>query len=150
LEFTPENQNGGKGMNKSKEQRKHTRVKTHIAVKYRKLRDGAGAVGTSSVSRNLSQGGIRFKASDFISMACRLIVEMDFPIFNKPVRAISRVAWIRKTDSGEDFEVGNQFVEMSKQDRELISEYIENLDPSDDSEDSLEDEEKNTDTILNM
>ena len=55
--------------------------------------------------------------------------------------------------SGEDFEVGNQFVEMSKQDRELISEYIENLDPSDDLDDpaeDAEDEEKNTDAVMNM
>ena len=109
------------------ESRKHTRVKTHIPVRFRKLRGGAGADGDSSITKNLSQGGIRFRTSDFVSMACRLILELDIPMFAKPVKAISKVAWIRKSPSGDDYEVGNQFLEMSKQDKELISKYVDSL-----------------------
>jgi len=60
-------------------------------------------------------------------MACRLILELDIPMFTKPVKAISKVAWIRKTDSGDEYEVGNQFLEMSKKDKELVSEYVSSL-----------------------
>jgi hypothetical protein len=109
------------------ERRKHERIKTHIPVRFRKLRDGAGVSGDSSLSKNLSQGGIRFRTAEFISMACRLILELDIPMFVKPVKAISKVAWIRKTDSGNEYEVGNQFLEMSKEDKELISEYVSSL-----------------------
>ena len=56
------------------EKRKYPRVKTHIPVRYRKLRDGAGAAGYTSISKNMSQGGIRFRTPEFISMACRLIL----------------------------------------------------------------------------
>ena len=115
------------------EQRVHDRVKTHIPVRYRKLRDGAGMSGASSISKNLSPGGIRFRTAEFISMACRLIIELDIPMFNKPVKAISKVAWIRKS-GGDDYEVGNQFLEMSKKDKELITEYVANLDLNDDPE----------------
>ena len=121
-------------MEENKEKRKHERVKTHIPVRFRKLRDGAGISGASSLSRNLSQGGIRFKTAEFISMACRLILELDIPMFVKPVKAISKVAWIKKADSGDDYEVGNQFLEMSKKDRELISEYVNSLNMYNDSE----------------
>ena len=114
-------------MNEATEKRKFTRVKTHIPVKYRKLREGAGSVGFGSLSRDLSQGGVQFRAEEFISMACRLIVEVDIPMLTRPVKAISKVAWIRKTDSGDDYEIGNQFLEISKKDRELISEYVESL-----------------------
>lgn len=114
-------------MNEKTEKRKHPRMKTHIPVRYRKLRGGASGEGISSISKNLSQGGIRFRTVEFVSMACRLILELDIPMFTKPVKAISRVAWIRKTVSGDDYEVGNQFLEMSKQDRELISEYVDSL-----------------------
>ena len=109
------------------ERRKYERVKTHVPVRYRKLRDGAGVPGESSITKNLSEGGIRFRTAEFISMACRMILELDIPMFTKPIKAISKVAWIRKAPSGDDYEVGNQFLEMSKKDRELISEYVESL-----------------------
>ncbi|MGB3081444.1 MAG: PilZ domain-containing protein [Candidatus Omnitrophota bacterium] len=114
-------------MEDKKERRKHERVKTHIPVRFRKLRDGAGVEGSSSLSKNLCSGGIRFRTAEFISMACRLILELDIPMFVKPVKAISKVAWIRKSDSGNEYEVGNQFLEMSKKDKELISEYVNSL-----------------------
>jgi len=109
------------------ENRKHQRIKTHIPIRYHKLRDGSGIQGDSSISKNLSLGGIRFRTSEFVSMACRLILELDIPMFTKPVKAISKVAWIRKTASGNDYEVGNQFLEMSKKDKELVSEYVDSL-----------------------
>jgi len=102
-------------------------VKTHIPVRFRKLRDGADVVGESSISKNLSQGGIRFKTNEFISMACRLILELDIPMVTKPVKAISKVAWIKRAEAGTDYEVGNQFLEISKKDKELISEYVDSL-----------------------
>ena len=114
-------------MNEMSERRKHSRVKTHIPVKYRKLRDGAGSIGSGSLSRDLSQGGVHFRTGEFISMACRLILEMDIPMLTRPIKAISKVAWIRKTDSGDDYEIGNQFLEISKKDKELISEYVDSL-----------------------
>jgi hypothetical protein len=125
--------NGGKEVDETKERRKNPRVKTHIPVRFRKLRDGAGISGDSSLSKNLSKGGIRFKTAEFISMACRLILELDIPMFVKPIKAISKVAWIKKADSGDDYEVGNQFLEMSKKDKELISEYVNSLNMYNDS-----------------
>ena len=108
------------------DKRKFSRVKTHIPVRYHKLRDGAGIDGISSVTKNLSEGGIRFRTSEFVSMACRLILELDVPMLKKPIKAISKVAWIRKTASGNEYEIGNQFLEISKDDREYVSDYIEN------------------------
>ncbi|MCK5450786.1 MAG: PilZ domain-containing protein [Candidatus Omnitrophica bacterium] len=107
--------------------RKFSRVTTHIPVKYRKLTDPVDVTKTGTITRNLSEGGIHFKANEFISMACRLILEMDMPMFTKPVKAISKVAWIRKARSGDDYEIGNQFLEISKQDKALVSEYVNSL-----------------------
>lgn len=121
-------------MSENTNKRKFPRVKTHIPVKFRKLRDGAGISGASSISKNLSQGGVHFRTGEFISMACRLILELDIPMFTKPVKAISKVAWIRKTPSGGDYEVGNQFLEMSKKDKELIAEYVDSLNLYNDSD----------------
>lgn len=109
------------------ELRKFPRAKTHIPVRFRKLRDGAGVDGTISISKNLSEGGIRFRTNGFVSRACRLILELDVPMFSKPIKAISKVAWIRKADNGTEYEIGNRFLEMTKEDKELISEYVDSL-----------------------
>ncbi|MFH1309092.1 MAG: PilZ domain-containing protein [Candidatus Omnitrophota bacterium] len=109
------------------EKRKSQRVTTHVPIKYRKLGDSEGTLRASTITKNISEGGVRFKAPEFISRACRLIIEMDMPMFTKPVKAISKVAWIRKTATENEYEMGNQFLEMSKHDKELISEYVKGL-----------------------
>ena len=114
-------------MNDNADKRKYPRVQTHIPVRFRKLRDGAAVTGESSISKNLSEGGIRFRTNEFISMACRLILELDIPMLTKPVKAISKVAWIKKTEAGNDYEVGNQFLEISKKDKELVSQYVDSM-----------------------
>ena len=118
------------------ERRKQARIEAHVPVRYHKLRDGAGDKEASSITRNISKNGLRFRTTEFVSMACRLIVELDIPVFTKPIKAISKVAWIRKSPSGDDYEVGNQFLEMSKEDKALISEYIDSLEPEEVSEKS--------------
>ena len=114
-------------MNEDMDRRKYQRVKTHIPVRYRRLQEGGGATGLGSLSRDLGAGGVHFRTKEFISMACRLIVELDIPMLAKPIRAISKVAWIRKTNSGEDYEIGSQFLEISRKDKELVSEYVDSL-----------------------
>ena len=114
-------------MDENIEKRRSPRVATHIPVKYRKLSDSEGVSRASVVTKNLSEGGVRFRAPEFISMACRLLVELDMPMFTKPIKAISKVAWIRKASSEDDYEIGNQFLEISKSDKELISEYVDSL-----------------------
>jgi len=125
---------------KKSEQRRHERVETHIPIRYYKLRDGASVQGTGSISKNISQGGIRFRTGEFVSMACRLILELDIPVLPKPVKAISKVAWIRKTDSGKEYELGNQFLEMSRKDTKLVAEYIDSFTPKDSDISSDQDE----------
>jgi len=107
------------------EQRKNMRIKVHVPLSFRKLRDGAGVRGVSSISKNLSQDGVCFRTSQFVSMACRLIVELDIPKLEKPIKAISKVTWIRKTGSGTEYEIGNRFLEMSKMDKEDILKYVD-------------------------
>lgn len=139
-------------MNESLEKRRYPRVKTHIPIKIRKLKGPETWDGESSITKNLSTGGIRFRTAEFISMACRLILELDIPMFTKPVKAISKVAWIRKMPSGDDYEVGNQFIEMSKEDKELVSEYVSSLNLYNDTDftqvDEAEEVEKKTPSAI--
>ncbi len=113
-------------MNKQ-ERRKSPRVETRIPVTYHTLRGDDTEKKEASLTHDLSEGGMRFRTGEFLSMACRLIIELAIPIYNKPVKMISKVAWIKKSGAADEYEVGNQFLEMSKEDKKLISQYVENI-----------------------
>ncbi len=113
------------------EKRRSPRVETSIPIRYKVLRNGAEAAGVGSVSVtcNLSTGGLRFTADDFLSPACRLIVELDIPAVARPITAASQVAWIQKAkgDHNCQYHVGSQFMEITKKDQELIAAYQNSL-----------------------
>lgn len=105
------------------DKRRFKRVDSNLAVQYKNLRK-AGVLPTGSVTRNLSEGGVCFKSSEFISLACRLVLEISLPNATKPVKAISKVAWIRKVPSSDQYELGNQFLEITKEDKAQILSFV--------------------------
>ena len=111
------------------EKRRFQRVESGLPLRYKNLK--ADTVPMGSLTENISEGGIHFKTNEFISLACRLVVEITLPTTPRPVKAISKVAWIRKLSSGEQYELGNQFLEISKEDRDIITDYVNRLSGSD-------------------
>lgn len=111
------------------ERRQSPRVETSIPVRYKVFRDGAEAAGTGSVTCDLSTGGLRFIANEFLSTACRLTLELDLPALTQPIKAVSKVAWIQKANGGDDsrYTVGSQFMEITRKDQELIAGYLNTL-----------------------
>ena len=105
------------------EKRRFKRVDTNIPVQFKDLRK-AGELPAGSLTRNLSEGGVCFKTNRFVSLACRLVVEISLPSATKPVKAISKVAWIRKVPSSDQYELGNQFLEISKEDKAHIMQFV--------------------------
>ena len=105
------------------EQRRFPRVDSRFPLKYKDLKE-SGRDFRGTISKNLSEGGVRFRIDRFISLACRLVVELNVPALEKPIRAISKVAWIKKLPAGDDYEVGNQFLEISREDKGIIRNLI--------------------------
>lgn len=107
------------------ERRRYLRVESSLPVKYKNLRN-VGVVSIGSLSKDICEGGVRFRTNEFISLACRLVVEVSLPTSPKPVKAISKVAWIRKA-AGDYYEVGNQFLEITKEDKSHINDFVTNV-----------------------
>ncbi len=107
------------------EKRRFRRIDSNLPLRYKNIKTAAVPMG--SLTKDISEGGISFKTNEFISLACRLVVEITLPTAQRPVKAISKVAWIRKLSSGEQYELGNQFLEISKEDRNLITDYVSRL-----------------------
>lgn len=107
----------------AEDKRRYKRVGSLAPVQYKNLRSPAD-IPAGSVARNLSEGGVCFQTSKFISLACRLVVEISVPTSAKPIKAISKVAWIRKVPSSDQYELGNQFLEITKEDRMHILNFV--------------------------
>ena len=103
--------------------RKYVRVESAVPLQYKKLKQlSEGTIG--AITQNVSEGGIRFLANEFLPLASRLVVEVFLPAQPRPVKAISKVAWIRKAPSGDQYVIGNQFLEVGRDDRGQLVEYV--------------------------
>ena len=89
---------------------------------YKELR-GNSHLSRGTLTKNISEGGMKFISDSFISLAHRLIVEINLPSNPKPVKAISRVVWIKKLGTGNNYEVGNQFLAITTEDEAIMSDY---------------------------
>ena len=108
------------------EKRRYPRVESNLPLQYKNIKKLSG-VSMGSLASNISAGGIRFKTNEFISLACRLVVEINLPTIPKPIKAISKVAWIRKLPVGEQYELGIQFLEIAKEDKDHITNFTNKL-----------------------
>jgi c-di-GMP-binding flagellar brake protein YcgR len=108
------------------DKRKFKRVDADLALQYKNLRK-VGEPPTGSVARNISEGGVCFKSSEFISLACRMVVEISIPTSIRPIKAITKVAWIRRLPNSDHYELGNQFLDMTKEDKLHINNFIKQL-----------------------
>ncbi len=106
------------------ERRQYPRVNTTMSIQYRGIRQASDSI-MGAIARDISCGGIRVLANEFVSVFTRLVVEVAIPSIPKPVRVISKVAWIQKRPHGEQYEVGMQFLDMAEEDKYNISEFVE-------------------------
>ena len=108
------------------DKRRYKRVDASLPLEYKDLRKAA-ALPKGSLLRNISEGGISFNSKEFMSLACRLVLNINLPNSPKPIKAISKVAWIKRLPLGEQYELGNQFLEISKEDKAQIVDFVKNV-----------------------
>lgn len=106
------------------ERRLYPRASAAMPVQYRGIRQANDAI-MGTIARNISKGGVALIVNEFISVFTRLIVEISIPPIAKPIRAISKVVWIRKRPHGEQYEVGMEFVDITEEDRRNVSDFVE-------------------------
>ena len=105
------------------ERRRYDRVGSAVPLQYKKLKQlSEGTIG--AITQDVSEGGIRFLANEFLPLASRLVVEVFLPAQPRPVKAISKVAWIMKAHSYEQYVIGNQFLDVGRDDKGQLSEYV--------------------------
>ena len=109
--------------NLTKDKRRYKRVGASLAFEYRDLKK-MSELPKGSLLVNIGEGGICFSSKQFMSLACRLILNMTLPNSIKPIKAISKVAWIRKLPLDGQYELGGQFLEIAKEDKAQIVDFV--------------------------
>ena len=106
-----------------KEKRSCPRINARLPVQFKDIQRPIETY-TGSLTKDISEGGIRFASSEFLSIFTRLLVEVSVPSFSRAVKAISKVAWIQKIPRSSQYNVGLQFMDMTEEDKKHLTSFI--------------------------
>ncbi|MBI4613995.1 MAG: PilZ domain-containing protein [Planctomycetes bacterium] len=119
------------------EKRDYIRIQARLPVRYRFLKSGTGgmqALGTASgETTNLSGGGLCLVGPipdldwvvELLMEKIAVWVEIEFPGAWKPVRAVTRVAWLEGLNEGTRVcSMGLRFKEITREAQDRILDYI--------------------------
>ena len=78
-------------------------------------------------SKGISTSGIDLSKERQMSGALsnRLVLVIALPTPFRSIKAISKVAWIRKVPIGDQYEIGNQFLNLSEEDKKHLKNCLE-------------------------
>ena len=107
-----------------KERRQFARKPLRFPVQYKSLKS-LSEIPRGALTKDISEGGIRFVGNEFITLSNRLVLAIMLPAPYRSIKAISKVAWIRKVPLGEQYEIANQFLNLSEDDKKLLRKCIE-------------------------
>jgi c-di-GMP-binding flagellar brake protein YcgR len=106
------------------EKRRHPRVPCEVESSYRNAERPETTVET--LVKDISEGGIRFRATRFIPVKEKLKYRIRLPN-RRPIEAVARPAWIREIPSLSQYDIGAQFLSLSEADRQLIRQFVQGL-----------------------
>ena len=110
--------------NAQPEKRQFPRVSCELDSLFKDLdNDGAGFRFESTI-RDISEGGIRFRANRFIPVHDKLLVTVHVP-HRRTLELVAQPAWIREIPSLSQYDIGAKFVSISDSDRNLIRQYMQ-------------------------
>ncbi len=111
------------------DRRRYVRHKLHLPLQYKNIKVTSDTF-VGALTRDIGEGGIRFIGNEFLSLANRLILNIALPAPSRPIKIISKVAWIRKVPMGDQYEIGNQFLNMSDDDKLELKNFLDKLSAS--------------------
>jgi Tfp pilus assembly protein PilZ len=106
-----------------KEKRSSPRINARVPVQFKDIQRPIETY-TGSITKDISSGGLRFSSNEFLSIFTRLLLEVSVPSFSRPVKAISKVAWIQKVPRSNQYNVGLQFMDMTEEDKKALNSFI--------------------------
>jgi c-di-GMP-binding flagellar brake protein YcgR len=106
-----------------KEKRRYPRVNARLPLQYKDIQRPIETY-SGTLSRDVSEGGIRFVSNEFLSIFTRLLLEVSIPSLSRPLKAISKVSWIQKAPLSNQYNVGVQFMDMAEEDKNQLASFV--------------------------
>jgi c-di-GMP-binding flagellar brake protein YcgR len=78
----------------------------------------------STVSRDISEGGIRFLSEDFVPIGTSMVLEVNLGNVPKYINAVADVVWAQKIPHSERYQLGLKFCEIDEPYYQDIREYV--------------------------
>jgi c-di-GMP-binding flagellar brake protein YcgR len=103
------------------ERRRYTRVPESLQIAYEIL--PAESI-RQYLTKDISQGGIRFFTHEFIPKDTRLRIRISFPRTLFSFEALVKCMWVKEMPYGEEFEVGVEFIDLPPEIVEYLISYI--------------------------
>ena len=109
----------------SVERRRQPRLNFTEPVQFRSLLK-VDSLFHGSLARDLSASGLRIRGYTPMAKGERLLLLLDLPGFRRQmVRAITQVAWQSNLPLSPGYETGLQFIEITPEDRNSITDWVE-------------------------
>ncbi|MCK9430266.1 MAG: PilZ domain-containing protein [Candidatus Omnitrophica bacterium] len=103
------------------ERRRYARVPESLQIAYEILPTDTTK---QYLTKDISQGGIRFFTHEFIPKDTRLRIRISFPRTLFSFETLVRCMWIKQMPYGDEFEVGVEFVDLPPEIIDYLISYI--------------------------
>jgi c-di-GMP-binding flagellar brake protein YcgR len=104
------------------DKRRHKRITEHTSIAYRlPFRN----LPEKFLTRDISQSGVMFLAHEFIPESTVVDIVVNLTKIPFSFQVYSRVKWARKDPSGDRYEVGVEFMNLSKNAKDRLVKYID-------------------------
>lgn len=107
-----------------RERRKFIRVPLHAEISYRILPQTKVK---RFLTRDISQGGVRFFVEEFIPKGSYLEITLKLEGVSLVFEACVKVQWISEQTRSERYEVGAEFINIHHEAAAYLMQYIENM-----------------------
>lgn len=104
------------------ERRRFVRMPEEATISYKILPDPKIEM---FFTKDISQGGIRFFVSDLIPENSLIEIRLTISKIPFSFKAVVKTKWIKKEAHGDRYEIGVEFVNLSKEATEHLVHYIQ-------------------------
>lgn len=108
------------------DKRKHPRTRCEIESSYKSIDVATAAVPSDTLVEDISEGGIRFRASRFVPVHNKLLFKIQIPK-HKCIEAVAQPTWIREVPNVNQYDIGAKFLSLSDEDRDIIRQFTSSL-----------------------
>ena len=103
------------------ERRRYPRFNTHLPVRFQ-LKESASKFG-HTLSRDISEGGIRLILNEFLRPKTEVFLETI--VLGRVILPKAAVVWSHRIPHSDNYQIGLEFLEMDRIERQKLKEYID-------------------------